>query len=81
MSYSAWCRQYGEHSTHTVGYRCWNQEGIETMTTDMSDYWESFSADIEAHLDMITDFIDDTLGNIIRDASPEGMSKAQSHTH
>ncbi|KNG83860.1 hypothetical protein ANOM_007635 [Aspergillus nomiae NRRL 13137] len=41
MTYSAFCRKYGTHSTGAVKYRSWNEELLEGMQTDLEERWES----------------------------------------
>ncbi|GAB1193803.1 hypothetical protein APSETT444_003033 [Aspergillus pseudonomiae] len=41
MTYSAFCRKYGTHSTDAVKYRSWNEELLEGMQTDLEERWES----------------------------------------
>ncbi|PIG85793.1 hypothetical protein AARAC_011290 [Aspergillus arachidicola] len=41
-TYSAFCRNYGTHSTPGAGgYRCWNEELLEGMQSDLEERWES----------------------------------------
>jgi hypothetical protein len=53
MSYKAFCSNYGEHSTKSVRYRCWNKEAMEGMNGDMSAVWDSFAVDLETRLDRV----------------------------
>lgn len=39
-TYSAFCRQYGYHSTGAVGLHNWNEEAIEGMVQDLSGPWQ-----------------------------------------
>ncbi|KAM7200854.1 hypothetical protein V8F20_005096 [Naviculisporaceae sp. PSN 640] len=39
-SYSAFCRNYGNHCTSTIGSRNWNEEAIAKMVRDMTPLWE-----------------------------------------
>ncbi|KAE8370056.1 hypothetical protein BDV27DRAFT_140731 [Aspergillus caelatus] len=41
-TYSAFCRNYGTHSTPGAGgYHCWNEELLEGMQTDLEARWAS----------------------------------------
>lgn len=42
-SYSAFCRNYGNHTTSTVGYHDWNDEAITAMIDSMETPWEHLS--------------------------------------
>ncbi|KAL5362705.1 hypothetical protein BJX96DRAFT_106499 [Aspergillus floccosus] len=41
-SYAAWCRYHGTHATSAVGYRCWNNEILQSMVEMMEPCWDEF---------------------------------------
>jgi hypothetical protein len=36
-----------------MGYRCWNEEAIQGMTTDLSTVWDRFAVDLYAELEHV----------------------------
>ncbi|TRX89955.1 hypothetical protein FHL15_009227 [Xylaria flabelliformis] len=79
-TYSAFCRNYGTHSTAAVGPRSWNQEIIEEMTKDMNTPWDELQMTFEQRgedmiesidnlFDLAYQFLDTEL-----DESPEAAS-------
>ncbi|KAH8664648.1 hypothetical protein BX600DRAFT_464800 [Xylariales sp. PMI_506] len=48
-SYSAFCRNYGDHVTATIGARNWNQEAIRTMVIDLSPKWRELCISFQEH--------------------------------
>ncbi|KAH7071874.1 hypothetical protein BKA63DRAFT_492539 [Paraphoma chrysanthemicola] len=50
-SYKAFCSHYGDHSTPAIGSRCWNEEAIEGMATELSGVWDSFAVDIDTEVE------------------------------
>ncbi|KAK2766946.1 hypothetical protein FQN54_006261 [Arachnomyces sp. PD_36] len=65
-SYSAFCSNYGDHSTPKVGYHCWNKEAMASMNDDMSPLWRSFVLDLAAHLDRLDAAVTQTFSNARR---------------
>ncbi|KAH6642927.1 hypothetical protein C7974DRAFT_301862 [Boeremia exigua] len=49
-SFRAFCSNYGDHCTPTIGRRCWNKEAMAQMKSDMIDIWSDFAADNDDHL-------------------------------
>jgi hypothetical protein len=47
-SYSAFCRNYGDHCTNKVGYRNWNKEALEGMTRDLVQSWQMVRGHVRA---------------------------------
>ncbi|KAF1998022.1 hypothetical protein P154DRAFT_440141 [Amniculicola lignicola CBS 123094] len=64
-SYAAFCVNYGDHSTAKIGWRCWNEEAISSMSTNMTVQWASFVDDIETHIDRIDVNIEETFDHAI----------------
>ncbi|KAI0865909.1 hypothetical protein F4860DRAFT_458178 [Xylaria cubensis] len=58
QTYSAFCRNYGTHSTAAVGPRSWNQEIIEEMTNDMNTPWDELQMTFEQRGEDIIESID-----------------------
>ncbi|RYP50632.1 hypothetical protein DL768_003914 [Monosporascus sp. mg162] len=65
-SYTAFCSNYGEHSTAKMGYHCWNEEAMEGMKSDMSAVWDSFAVDLEAHLERINGVVIQAFDKVLR---------------
>lgn len=65
-SYSAFCSNYGEHSTPKKGYHCWNEEAMDGMNGDMSPVWHSFVVNLEAHLERINEAVAQAFSNARR---------------
>ncbi|RYP01347.1 hypothetical protein DL765_010864 [Monosporascus sp. GIB2] len=74
-SYTAFCSNYGEHSTAKMGYHCWNEEAMEGMKSDMSAVWESFVVDLEAHLERINGAVVQAFDNILGVALSTGANE------
>ncbi|KAK7995518.1 hypothetical protein PG990_014291 [Apiospora arundinis] len=54
-TYSAFCRNYGNHRTPAVGSRDWNQEAIEAMVEDLAPLWLLFYFSVgESHEELIS---------------------------
>lgn len=47
MSYAAFCRNGGNHSTAAVGYRNWNKEAMHVMVIDLEDPCEDLRNDFQ----------------------------------
>ncbi|KAF2026367.1 hypothetical protein EK21DRAFT_115930 [Setomelanomma holmii] len=52
-SYKAFCSNYGDYSTPVMGSRCWNEEAIQGMTTDLSAVWDSFAVDLDTGIERV----------------------------
>ncbi|KIW75046.1 hypothetical protein Z517_11817 [Fonsecaea pedrosoi CBS 271.37] len=47
-TYAAFCRNYGDYSTSSTEIRrCWNQEAIQAMVTQMATPWRTFKQALE----------------------------------
>ncbi|KAI0183617.1 hypothetical protein EV127DRAFT_352330 [Xylaria flabelliformis] len=79
-TYSAFCRNYGTHSTAAVGPRSWNQEIIEEMTNDMNTPWDELQMTFEQRGEDIIESIDNLFDIAYQfldtelDESPEAAS-------
>jgi hypothetical protein len=68
-TYKTFCSNYGDHSTRTKGYHCWNEEAMQTMTTDLSTVWDSFADNLDVEIECINTATDQIFARIIRLAS------------
>jgi hypothetical protein len=68
-TYKSFCSNYGDHSTPARGYRCWNEEAIQTMTEDLSTVWDSFAIDLDVEIEHINTATNQIFARIIRLAS------------
>jgi hypothetical protein len=66
MSYKAFCSNYGDHSTASIGHRCWNQEAMEGMKDDLSSIWVIFANGLEVKLDQVNSSVDQAFGNVLK---------------
>src|SRR5205809_979438 len=73
-SYSAFCRNYGTHTTKAVGSLCWNEKAIKSMTSDMSGLWDAFDRDVESYLDRIYQSVEEVFRNVLSATSDAGKS-------
>ncbi|KAK6859171.1 hypothetical protein PG995_005024 [Apiospora arundinis] len=84
-TYSAFCRNYGNHRTPAVGSRDWNQEAIEAMVEDLTPLCLQFYLNVgESHEELIskvqevmswaTDYLDNGLDG--SSASMSALSEA-----
>ncbi|KAI0546704.1 hypothetical protein F4679DRAFT_403678 [Xylaria curta] len=84
QTYSAFCRNYGTHSTAAVGIRSWNQEIIEGMTNDLNTPWDQLQMSLEQRGEDIIESIDDLFDSVDEfldtelDESPEVASTLSS---
>ncbi|KAF4971538.1 hypothetical protein FZEAL_9822 [Fusarium zealandicum] len=46
-SYSAFCRQYGDHTTPAVGSRNWNEEAIAGMVQELENPWQDLCVSLK----------------------------------
>ncbi|KAM0739598.1 hypothetical protein ACQRIT_004782 [Beauveria bassiana] len=56
-SYSAFCRQYGNHTTNAVGYHDWNGEANGQMARHMKSPWQTLISRAQAEEVRITEFL------------------------
>ncbi|KAK4442405.1 hypothetical protein QBC34DRAFT_313226 [Podospora aff. communis PSN243] len=49
-TYSAFCCQYGNHSSIAVGHHDWNTEAMKKMSDDIAPHYLSFHKTVGAHL-------------------------------
>lgn len=75
-SYSAFCRNYGDYTTAKVGYRCWNEEAIGSMRSDMFGLWDTFDADVDSFLNQISLSIEEVFRNGLRATDDIGKLSA-----
>lgn len=47
-TYSAFCCNYGDHSTQAVGSHIWNEEIIEIMVGDLAAGWQSLHSTLQS---------------------------------
>ncbi|KAJ3532728.1 hypothetical protein NM208_g8311 [Fusarium decemcellulare] len=64
-SYSAFCRNFGDHSTPTIGTRNWNEEAIQGMVEDLETPWDDLCESLEQHQVDISDHIEAITGDAI----------------
>ena len=50
-TYSAFCRNYGDHSTEAAGSHNWNEEAIENMTRDLATPWSGLKTSLQSSLE------------------------------
>ena len=74
-SYSAWIKHNGNHSTKTVGYRCWNTELIENANIALAPNWTSLDGKIATGINWCLSNIRKSLDNIVGDAIGKLQSK------
>ncbi|KAK2743243.1 hypothetical protein FQN57_004932 [Myotisia sp. PD_48] len=76
-SYRAWCAHNGTHTTEKQGYRCWNSELIDEMTSTLEESWETLFGVAESGFGCWTKEIKDAIEEIshkLRDAdAPESL--------
>ncbi|KAH9883404.1 hypothetical protein F4778DRAFT_801988 [Xylariomycetidae sp. FL2044] len=58
MSYSAFCRNYGDHATATIGRRNWNAEAMAAMVQDLRDPWQAVHRASEDRIDDVTELVE-----------------------
>ncbi|KAF1845874.1 uncharacterized protein K460DRAFT_366720 [Cucurbitaria berberidis CBS 394.84] len=71
-SYSAFCRNYGTHSTAAKGYRCWNEEAVAEMKSDVQAIWMILRDETQSHLIGIQEFIVQSFADMINSTTPSG---------
>ncbi|EDU46388.1 conserved hypothetical protein [Pyrenophora tritici-repentis Pt-1C-BFP] len=64
-SYKAFCSNYGDYSTGAIGYRCWNEEAIHHMKTDMVNVWTNLALDLEVRVQDLLGAIADAFENVL----------------
>ena len=69
MSYKAFCRNYGTHSTAAVGAHRWNARFIWKMRAELEQPWEILESDVPE--------IFAALGKAVSDSSRSTMDKAR----
>ena len=74
MSYLAWVRHKGTHSTPSVGSKCWNTELVANLNDVLTQYWVSFDEEVENDLDAISNELQANLERFQRVA--KGKSRA-----
>jgi hypothetical protein len=60
-TYTAFCRNYGDHSTKAVGSHNWNEESIESMTRDLVGPWGNFRLAVQERNERTTASIEDLI--------------------
>lgn len=75
-SYAAFCRNYGDYATRAERYRCWNEEAISSMRSDMSGLWDTFITDVDTFLDRIPLSIEEVFRNSLRATGDTGKLSA-----
>ncbi|KXJ85353.1 hypothetical protein Micbo1qcDRAFT_128158, partial [Microdochium bolleyi] len=60
-SYSAFCRNYGDYHTKTIGTRCWNVEATEDMAQDSEPIWQALLVAMDQRLDSLVAVVDNAL--------------------
>lgn len=53
-TYSVFCSNFGNHCTAKVGAHNWNEEAMERMISDMANYWQTLTSEIEDMRDSIS---------------------------
>jgi hypothetical protein len=52
-TYSAFCRNYGTHSTPGAGgYRCWNEEALKPMNDHLVEPWSRLETELQRQLEI-----------------------------
>ncbi|KUL85849.1 hypothetical protein ZTR_07402 [Talaromyces verruculosus] len=65
-TYAAFCRNYGDYISGSVGYRCWNEEAISSMKNDISGLWDPFNTDVDTFLNQISLSIEEVFRNSLK---------------
>ncbi|KIW96149.1 uncharacterized protein Z519_03216 [Cladophialophora bantiana CBS 173.52] len=75
-TYIAFCRKYGNHETEaTIIRRCWNEEAMQAMVTDMKAPWQKFRQDILRLQDGVSEAIENIFGRAVAQSAPPGLPK------
>lgn len=56
--------------TNAIGYRCWNQEAVESMKSDMAHIWDGCAINLESQLDLINETVSQAFGKVLELALP-----------
>ncbi|OAL35776.1 hypothetical protein AYO20_04926 [Fonsecaea nubica] len=65
-TYAAFCRNYGDYSTSSTEIRrCWNQEAIQAMITQMATPWRTFKQALEDSQDHLLNRTEDCFDEAI----------------
>jgi hypothetical protein len=70
-TYSAFCRNYGDHTTKAVGYHCWNDEAMESMSSTMKTPWDNLCQSLLSS--------QDNNSNLIKNAFKIAIALSMSH--
>ncbi|XWW92842.1 hypothetical protein V2A60_000769 [Cordyceps javanica] len=65
MTYSAYCRNYGNHSTAKARDRNWNDEAIRHMVRDMTTPWSTVESRLQEEYARVSEFFRDSLDSAI----------------
>ncbi|KAJ3573527.1 hypothetical protein NPX13_g4668 [Xylaria arbuscula] len=61
VTYTAFCCNYGNHSTRAVGYHNWNEEIISEMVVSLSPLWGQLESSLDRQGEGIKEFLDGLL--------------------
>lgn len=64
-SFAAFCRNYGNYETRSVGHHCWNDEAMKVMVTHMNTPWQTFCQNIRTDQAESSHLIEDTFNRTI----------------
>jgi hypothetical protein len=64
-SYSAFCRNFGNHTTEKVGTHNWNEEAIEQMTRELTTPWQELRSAIKSNIESYCIFIEELMDWVI----------------
>jgi hypothetical protein len=66
VSYSAFCRKFGDHYTKAVGSHNWNEEAIERMVADLDAPWQTLRSTLTNQYENATTVIEDLMEWVIQ---------------
>lgn len=76
-SFSAFCRNYGDHNTPKARRHNWNEEAMKAMVQDMTDPWHNFQvvlneergSEIVTSIQAVMDWAVEYLGMLSREVT------------
>lgn len=75
-TYSAFCRNYGNHMTAATRVRrCWNDEAMQAMVTRMERPWQDFRQTMLRLEEGVSEAIETSFDRAIAQCTPSGPSR------
>jgi hypothetical protein len=62
-TYAAFCRQFGDYCTPTVGPHNWNEEALEGMSTGLTRPWQALRSTIDRQVEAIATEIEEIMNS------------------